>query len=130
MCVFVYVCVRVCVCVCVRMARGRQNEMLLLTCLFYSCILSGVPTVSGSLCSVRCLLYFCYQLFAEYRSCVVVPLLVVIHCTHVTMSRVVFLMWLLSLYCRFLLCWDAGSVLEWWVCYTAASDRSRSIGLV
>ena len=62
--------------------------------------------------------------------CVVVPLLVVIHCTNVTMSRVVFLMWLLCLYSRFLLCWDAGSALEWWVCYTAARDRSRSIGLV
>jgi hypothetical protein len=62
--------------------------------------------------------------------CVLVPLLVVIHCTKVAMSRVVILMWLLSLYCRFLLCWDAGSALEWWVCYTAASDRSRSVGLV
>ena len=92
--------------------------------------LFGVPTVSGSLCSVRCLLYFCYQLFAEYRSCVVVPLLLVIHCTHVTKRSVVFRMWLLSQYCRFLLCWDAGSALGRWVCYTAASDRSRSIGVV
>jgi hypothetical protein len=112
------------------MARGRQSKMLVLTCVFYSCILFGAPTVSGSLCSVRCLLHFCYQLLAEYRSCVVVPLLVVIHCTHVAMSRVVFLMWLLSLCCRFLLCCYAGSALECWVCYTAASDRSRSIGLV
>ena len=47
-----------------------------------------------------------------------------------TTSRVVFLMWLLSLYCRFLLCWDAGFALEWWVCYTSASDCSLSFSLV
>ena len=39
-----------------------------------------------------------------------------------TMSRVVILMCLLSLYCCFLLCWDAGSLLEWSVFGVAAMN--------
>ena len=69
------------------------------------------------------------------QSCVIVSLLVVIHCTHCNASRVVFLMWLLRLYCRFsavLIVWDAGvcfGVVGFWCdCFKGAREGGFSAG--
>ena len=57
-----------------------------------------------------------------------VPLLIIIHCTHYNASRMVFLMCLLRMYCRFsavLIVWDAGSTLGWGV---FCCDRFKGAG--
>ena len=47
--------------------------------------------------------------------CVIVSLLVTVHCTRCNASRVVFLIWPLRMYCRLLLCSSCGMQDLLWV---------------
>jgi len=71
-----------------------------------------------------------YGCLHNSQSCVTASLLIINPCTQCNASRVIFLMRLLRMYCRFsavLIVWDAGSTLGWWI-FGEIALKGRMVG--